>query len=142
MTWNRFQSLLRAWHFADNAADQGSNRLHKIDGFVELLIRKFVSAKIPGQAVVTDESMVPFRGRLKFRQYLPMKAHKYGIKLFKLCDAQGYTYNIKIYAGKQDEVERDLGSKTVMNLLCGYLDEGRTLYTDNFYTNVDLAKTC
>ena len=34
----------------------------------------------------SNDDVVPFRGRLKFRQYLPKKSHKYGIKLFKLCD--------------------------------------------------------
>ena len=78
MTRNRFQLILRAWHFADNQAGNTS-RIHKIDAFVKILVAKFATAKQPGQNVVIDESMVPFRGRLSFRQYIPDKAHKYGI---------------------------------------------------------------
>jgi len=33
---------------------------------------------------------------------LPGKAHKYGIKVFKLCDGAGYTYNMAVYKGKND----------------------------------------
>jgi len=34
----------------------------------------------PDEDLAVDE-MVPFRGRLGFRQYIPRKSHKYGIKL-------------------------------------------------------------
>ncbi|XP_026465869.1 abscisic acid and environmental stress-inducible protein-like, partial [Ctenocephalides felis] len=44
--------------------------------------------------------MVPWRGRLGFRQYIPGKRHKYGVKLYKLCLSEGYTHNIEIYADK------------------------------------------
>lgn len=54
----------------------------------------------PGLDIVIDETMVPWRGRLIFRQYIPTKAHKYGIKLFKLYSIEGYTWFAKIYAGR------------------------------------------
>src|SRR5699024_3413072 len=38
----------------------------------------------PGQEICVDESMIPFRGRLSFRQYLKGKLHKFGIKVFRL----------------------------------------------------------
>jgi hypothetical protein len=52
--------------------------------------------------LVIDESMVPFRGRLHFRQYIPNKTHKYGIKLYKLCTTDGYTCNISVYRKRDD----------------------------------------
>lgn len=36
----------------------------------------------PFQKLVIDESLVLFRGRLLFRQYIKSKAHRFGIKLF------------------------------------------------------------
>ncbi|KAH1015717.1 hypothetical protein HUJ04_007059 [Dendroctonus ponderosae] len=36
------------------------------------------------KVVEVDETMIPFRGRLKFRQYNPSKAHRYDIKVFKV----------------------------------------------------------
>ncbi|CAH2008658.1 unnamed protein product [Acanthoscelides obtectus] len=47
--------------------------------------------------------MIPYQGRLVFKQYNPMKTHKYGIKVFKLCCDNGYTWNLSIYAGKEKE---------------------------------------
>jgi hypothetical protein len=140
MTRNRFQLLLRMWHFSNNEEQIENDRLFKVRDFVALILSKFTAAKIPGADIVIDESMISFRGRLRFRQYMPAKAHKYGIKLFKLCDPQGYTYNIKIYAGKQGEIVDSLATDVVMNLSDLYLDAGRTLCTDNFYTSLPLAE--
>jgi hypothetical protein len=44
-----------------------------------------------GEFLAVTETMVPFRGRLLFRKYIPGKTHKYGIKLLKLCGTNGYT---------------------------------------------------
>ena len=111
---NRFQAILRMWHFADEDNVESSNRLKKVSGLIELLVNKFSAVKVPGADMVVDESMVPFRGRLKFRQYMPGKSHKYG--MFKLCDPHGYTYNVVVYSGKQETTEKDLATKVVMSL--------------------------
>lgn len=85
---------------------------------------------------------MPWRGRLIFRQYIPNKAHRYGIKLFKLCSVDGYTWALRVYAGKSATGEREIGlAKNVCLQLCGdLLNEGRTLYVDNFYTSYELAR--
>jgi hypothetical protein len=41
-----------------------------------------------------DEIIVLFRGRVVFKQYIPKK-HK------TLCDSKGYTYDIRVYSGKE-----------------------------------------
>jgi len=89
--------------------------------------------------MAVDETLVPFRGRLKFKQYIPGKAHKYGVKLFKLCGVNGYTYNIDVYAGKSQTDGRGLGCRVVVDLSSIYLNSGRTIITDNFYISLNLA---
>ena len=91
------------------------------------------------QTVCVDESLVPFRGCLIFRQYIPLKAHKYGVKIFKLCSAAGYIYNMKIYCGKEQDKMECVPTKVVMTLADKLLDSGRTIVTDNYYTSVDLV---
>lgn len=81
-----------------------------------------------------------FRGHLVFRQYNKQKRHKYGIKLFKLCTLPGYTFNINIYAGKQNEQQNVTPHRVVMNLCKDLLNKGHSLYTDNWYTSVPLAR--
>jgi len=137
MTRNRFQLMLANWHFADNEEAAG-DRTHKVNALMKALITKFANARNPAEDIVIDETMIAFRGRLQFRQYLPGKAHKYGVKIFKLCDKTGYTYNMTIYKGKNDRTF-SMPTEIVLNLSQPYLTDGRTLVTDNFYTSVELA---
>lgn len=66
-----------------------------------LLNKKCQNALTANENVCIDETMVPFRGRLSFKQYIPGKRHKYSVKIFKLCLNKGYTFNLKIYRGKE-----------------------------------------
>lgn len=86
-----------------------------------------------------DESVIPFVGRLSFHQYIKNKRHRYGIKIFKLCINDGYTIGFKIYAGQEAIPGVAISTKIVMELAADYLDEGRTMFTDNWYTSVSLA---
>lgn len=88
-----------------------------------------------------DESVVPFIGRLVFRQYLKNKKHRHGIKLFKLCLKDFYTLQYNIYAGKEVIRETDVSYKIVLKLMESYLNFRRTLYTDNWYSSVKLTQT-
>ena len=54
-----------------------------------------------GQDVSVDERMVGFQGRHESKQYLPNKAHPWGIKEFIRAEAKtGYTHLIQPYRGK------------------------------------------
>lgn len=78
-----------------------------------------------------------------FRQYLPNKSSKYGIKLYKLCDSIGYIYKIIIYSEKDINLSPQkhfpAAGKVVIKLMDGYLDKGRTVIVDNYYTSLKLA---
>ena len=55
----------------------------------------------PGPEVTVDERLVPFRGRRPFKQYIPSKPGKYGIKIWAACDARSsYAWNMQVYTGK------------------------------------------
>ncbi|KAJ8931626.1 hypothetical protein NQ314_015420 [Rhamnusium bicolor] len=112
----------------------------KLEALLNMCNNNFQEALTPGQYVCIDKSMVPFRGRLSFLQYIPGKRHKYGIKIFKLCAQGGYTFNCKIYSGKQlRPTDQPVASQVVMELMQHLLNSGRTLVTDNYYTSVSLA---
>ena len=44
---------------------------------INLAIAQFIQAANSGKDMKVDETMIPCRGRLPFRQYIPGKAHKY-----------------------------------------------------------------
>lgn len=141
MPRNRFELLLNMIHFSDNLNIDGTDKLYKISPLVKLLNQKFSKMYNPEENVCLDETMVPFRGRLRFKQYIPGKRHKYGVKLFKICTSGGYTWNVKVYAGKEDARDgQPVSSKIVMEMMSPLLKSGRTLVTDNFYTSMDLAQ--
>ncbi|KAJ8930925.1 hypothetical protein NQ314_016224 [Rhamnusium bicolor] len=147
MTRNRFDMLLRCLHFSDNSDPNAENdRLFKIRNIIELCCKQFQETLEPAEELVIDESMVTWRGRLVFRQYLPAKSHKYGVKVYKICTPEGYTYDLIVYAGKNDPT----GTATAkanghtynicMELLEKVINSGRIIYMDNYYTSVKLCK--
>jgi len=140
MSRNKFELILRFWYFADNETSDKSDRLYKIRNILDKINLNFEHLLTPGEIIAVDESMIPFRGRLKFRQYIPSKRHKYGVKLFKICDVNGFTYKIIFYGGKQSISGQSLGETIVLSLCEKYLEKRRTIVTDNFYTSVPLAK--
>ena len=147
MSRNRFQLLLRFVHFADNQGEALDDRLSKVRKLLEILEKNFTKCRRPGETIAIDETMVPWRGRMIFRQYNPGKAHKHGVKIYKLCDPEGYTYTSPVYAGKDGYASRGRPTATathstqiVLDLVKQYLKTGRTVTTDNYYTSVALAK--
>lgn len=143
MSRNRFQLLLSFMHFADNSSIIPGDRLGKIQPLLDMLQMRYQKVYVPGENIVIDETLIPWRGRLVFRQYIPNKAHPYGIKLFKLCSTEGFTWSLKIYSGKSATGVREVGlAKNVCEYLITELKgEGRTLYVDNFYTSYELARS-
>ena len=85
MSRKRFETLLVCLHFANNDETNIKNRLYKILPIIEGFNKSFGRMYKPGKELCIDESLVPFRGRIVFKQYVPSKRHQYGIKLFKLC---------------------------------------------------------
>lgn len=69
MARNRFELLLSVYHCGNNANANEDNRLYKIQDLVDILVSTFNFCYIPEKRVCIDESVVPFRGRIKFRQY-------------------------------------------------------------------------
>jgi hypothetical protein len=119
MSRERFEFLLKFWHFSNNDnKNSNQDRLFKLKPLLDLLRARFSSVYIPGLVVTIDETMVPWQGRLSFKQYIPGKGHKYGDKIYKLAATNGYTWNYIIYTDQQDSMaglEHD--QTVVMDLL-------------------------
>jgi len=47
-----------------------------------------------------DEVIVKCKGRAIFRQYIPKERKHFGIKIYKLCDESRYTYDMRVYWGR------------------------------------------
>lgn len=76
---------------------------------------------------------------------MPNKPHKWGIKLFVLCDSNGFAYRFEVYNGAGDNIilpdTPDIGatSNIVIRLSQTIPDFAHhILYFDNFYTSLPL----
>ncbi|CAH1957165.1 unnamed protein product [Acanthoscelides obtectus] len=139
MSRNRFELLLANWHFQDNQTADTSDRLYKLGHLLEQLRTNFQKYFIPKDQICVDETLVPFRGRLAFIQYIKNKRHKFGVKLYKLCLDGGYTYDLKIYCGEEKVQGSSVPTNIVMNICEPLLNCGRCIYVDNYYTSMELG---
>ena len=78
---------------------------------------------------------------LSFKQFIRNKRTRFGIKVFQLCEDNGYTYEFAVYTGSE-MVENSEWTKTenlVLNMMSpSLLGSGYELYTDDWYTNPHL----
>jgi len=91
--------------------------------------------------LAVDELTVKFKGRIVFKQYIPKKRKCFGIKMFKLCDSTGYTYDMNVYLGKDGQRAAQHLTAThnsVANLTRGVEGFRHKLYMDNFFSSPDL----
>ena len=76
----------------------------------------------------------------RFRQFLPLKRSRFGLKGCVITDAlTGYVLNTSIYTGKEGPAaSKDLAMCVVLNLTEPYARKGYWLFFDNWYTSVPL----
>ena len=123
MIRTRFEKILQYFHASDSTQNPGRgqpghDKLHDLRPATDVIQENAVLHYSPRENAI-DEAMVAFRGRLGFRQYIPAKPHKYGIKVWVRADSHnGYVCEFSMYTGKDsNRVEVGLGESVVL-LLC------------------------
>ncbi|KFM74523.1 PiggyBac transposable element-derived protein 4, partial [Stegodyphus mimosarum] len=146
MPYKRFLFLLRCMRF-DKLLDRPQRKLFDKLAAIRDFFEKFISnckdSYNLGEYVTIDEKLEPFRGRCGFRQYMPNKPAKYGIKIFALVDSRTfYTSNMEIYCGTQPDGPFKVStspSDVVKRLIQPLHKSSRNITTDNWYTSYPLA---
>ncbi|XP_050704248.1 piggyBac transposable element-derived protein 4-like [Eriocheir sinensis] len=151
---NRFQAILGNLHFIDSLLSHTCNQdkpkadkdpMERIRPVSDYLREKIQQGFNPHQKLVIDESLCLWRGNIGICQYIPSKRHRYGLKTFVMCDCKsGYVQDVLLYMGSKTELEpapADIlkAGAVVCTLMKPYLNEGRILYTDNWYTSPSLC---
>ncbi|CAF2645478.1 unnamed protein product [Rotaria sp. Silwood2] len=121
-TRDRFRALLSNLHFRDNQYQTPEDSLYKI------------------RPIIDELKKALWKGRLHFKQYIPSKRNKFGIKLFVLCDCKtGFILDFIVYCGSKTELnyQKDLGvtGSIVTTLLERFLNKGHSLFVDNYYSS-------
>ena len=145
-----FELILKFIHLNDSRqqpsrGETGYDKLYKVRPLLNLIVENFKFMYTPTQSLSIDESMVGFKGRLAFLQYMPKEPHK-GMKAWVLADAaNGYVWNWKLYTGKEDDSltsSLGLAHRVVLDLLDDdwLKSKGYHVYMDNFYTSPALFR--
>jgi hypothetical protein len=147
---DQFASICKFMHFSNNNSKDtylSPPELFKIYPVMSYLNRKFQNLYTPDQNIATYESLTPWKGRLSFTQYIPLKTSKFGIKSYELCESSsGYLWFFIIYARRDTRFQSTLISEkksrtaaVVLSLVEPLLGKGHTLWMDNFYNAPALA---
>ena len=141
MSLQTFQMISRVLRFDNREIRARSDKLAPIRDVWERWVRLLPPMFKSGPEVTVDERLVPFQGKCPFRQYIPSKPGKYGIKIWAACDAKtSYAWNLQIYTGKGASgiPEKNLGKRMVLNMTTGL--QGHNINCDNFLPAMTLDK--
>lgn len=148
MCVNTFESLRAHIHLNDNSKmkspdDPDRDRLFKLRPIIDHLNDRFLTVLMRPELSV-DEQICATKTRHFMRQYNPRKPHKWGFKLYVLCDDKGFSYKFEIYSGQPQlrlNNEPDLGETgNIVVRLCREVPRNHnyTIYSDNFYSSLSL----
>jgi hypothetical protein len=152
-TRNQFQAILQFFHMVDThelptPGQPNYDPCARFNPLVEHMNRLANHHYTPEKQLSIDESMVGTKTHSQLLQYMPKKHHRFGIKLWMLCDAvTHYCMNFFVYRGakgpeKQQIKEKGLAYTVVVRLLeyGNFLNKGYHIFVDNFFTTMKLAR--
>ncbi|RVE58527.1 hypothetical protein OJAV_G00210030 [Oryzias javanicus] len=146
MCRNRFQDIMQHLRFDDKSTRSErvqTDRFAAISSLWGSFATNCISSYNPGRHITVDEQLYPSKTRCTFLQYIASKPDKFGIKFWVACDLKSkYICNVFPYLGKdpsRPSGER-LAENVVMKLMEPFLDKGRNVTTDNFFTSLHLAQ--
>ncbi|XP_071489198.1 piggyBac transposable element-derived protein 4-like [Diadema antillarum] len=142
---NRFQLLNTFLHFNDNEklvprGQPGFDPLHKTRPLIDMSQPTYLEHFLPGGYLSIDQSLAPFKGRISYRQYIPNKPRKWGIKFWMLCDAQtGFCLRWRQYVGAEGQDNGDSATEALVKQLTEpFYNTDRVIVMDNYYSSVKL----
>lgn len=152
MSLERFLFLIACFRF-DNSQDrterQKQDPLAAISFMFNELVKNSQLCFTPGTDVCIDEMLVGFRGRCRFKMYLPSKPVKYGLKIMILADVKThYFYNGYVYSGKDSDGANldenfkkfDKPTQAVLRLAEPLFTSNRNITGDNWFSSVPLVE--
>ncbi|XP_070300249.1 piggyBac transposable element-derived protein 4-like [Salvelinus sp. IW2-2015] len=122
MSLENFHIIPRIIRF-DNRDTRAARQLAAIRSLWDKWVDRLPPFYNPGPNVTVDEQLMLFRGRCPFRQYIPSKPTKYGIKIWATCDAASpYAWNLQVYTGKPNggAPEKNQGMRVVLDVKQGH----------------------
>uniref|UniRef100_A0A8C4Q8A5 PiggyBac transposable element-derived protein domain-containing protein n=1 Tax=Eptatretus burgeri TaxID=7764 RepID=A0A8C4Q8A5_EPTBU len=148
MSRARYAKINQYLQLRDNSCQPLRNHpdydpIYKVRDMINVVKQNFSRWYYPRRELSVDEGMIPFKGRLFFKQHMPRKPVKWGIKVWELCEAEtGFCLNFDIYTGRNRQARptKGLGYQVVMHLLQGYQNKNHHVYFDRFFSTPELLE--
>ena len=145
MTRSRFESIQRYFHCCDTQdnparGQPGHDKLCHVRRILDVVLTKCKTNYHPHKEQAIDEAMIGFKGRLAFKQYLPAKPTKFGIKVWERANScNGYVSEFQVYTGREGgRPEQGLAARVVRDLTTTLEGDNHEVYMDNFFSSVNL----
>ncbi|XP_072562559.1 uncharacterized protein [Paramormyrops kingsleyae] len=145
MSRDRFLSIMQHLRFDDKdtrAERVKTDRFAAISDIWTRFTKNCAERFTPGEHMTIDEQLFPTKVRCPFTQYIASKPEKCGIKFWMATDLETkYVCNVSPYLGKDPGRQKGdrLAENVVMSLMEPFLDDGRNVITDNFFTSLSLS---
>uniref|UniRef100_A0AAX7T8F5 PiggyBac transposable element-derived protein domain-containing protein n=1 Tax=Astatotilapia calliptera TaxID=8154 RepID=A0AAX7T8F5_ASTCA len=142
MSEKRFRHITRAVRFDDRLArpTHSDDKLGPFRKIWDMWTHRLEIMFLPNKDICVDEQLVRFKGRCSFRQYMPKKPGRYGLKVWAVCDVEtSYAWRLQLYTGKAatGRAETNQGMRVVLELTEGL--QGHSVTCDNFFTSYPLS---
>lgn len=105
MTRTRYERISKYFHKNDTTQNpargqSGHDKLFHIRSVLEKVSEMCFENYHPHKEQSVDEGMIAFKERLSFKQYLPAKLTKFGIKVWERASPKnGYVHEFQVYTG-------------------------------------------
>ena len=148
---DRFLALTHFLRFADyDQIEDENDSYKKIEPFLNEVQRICKNSRLPKKDISVDEKLMLYKGRLYFRQYIPNKRSRYGIKIYACCESQtGYLWNFLLHTSAKHHhcFGNDVpnaenfshSERVIIELVKDILDQGYHIFADNWFSSVKLA---
>ena len=145
MSRNCFDLIMQNLHLADNANLDQNDKFAKVRKLIKYMNDYCLNNFLPEQTVSINESMIPYFGQHRAKQYIHGKPIKFGYEMWVATTCCKYCIQFMHYLGAGSSIDPALGlGGTVVDKLVSCLpdlDGSRYhIVTDNFFTSVRLLK--
>ncbi|XP_048106446.1 piggyBac transposable element-derived protein 2 [Alosa alosa] len=145
MSVNRFEQILSYLHFVDNYTYEPENtdRLFKVRPVLSTLQKTFLATADPEEFHSIDEQMIPFKGQLSIKQYIPKKPKPWGVKVWVRAGSSGYVYRFEVYQGSANRGHSSglrMAGDVVMRLCDDKKHKNHKVFFDNFFSSIPLLE--
>nr|XP_023668632.1 piggyBac transposable element-derived protein 1-like [Paramormyrops kingsleyae] len=149
MSRDRFLSIMQHLRFDDKdtrAERVKTDRFAAISDIWTRFTKNCAESFTPGEHMTIDKQVFPTKVRCPFTQYIASKPDaskcKFGIKFLMAMDWETkYICNVSPDLGKDPSHHKGerLAENLVMSLMEPFLDDGRNVTTDSFFTSLSLS---